>query len=297
MQVFNSSRQDWARAAVAVAALTLGSIGALGATPVSTSAGAGEQAGGQADGDDVGIGGPCNPNLPLRQEAACDPAEDLPDTDALMTQIKDYAGARFAGSWIDRSNPAAPVMKIGLTDRSEADQRFADSVTGNDRVIVVPARFTQAELESVSDSITADLKDQQYPFMVGPDVSAGIVTVQLPAARVEAVTSRLAAVLAAAPASNVRNALAKVNHDHADVSTLVNVSGGFDGLTNTDTRETYPKHTGGRYLVLDQISGDRVANCTSAFTIISDNGASMGLTAGHCATGYLATTSPSARTT
>lgn len=125
-------------------------------------------------------------------------------------------------------------MKIAITEQTEVDQLFVDSLTGSDpRIQVVGSELSAAELVAVSDAIADDLAEEPYPFMVGPDAPA-------------------------------------------------------DSVENVDTRTTYPKHTGGRHLVLDQISGSRLSNCTSAFTIKSDNGAFMGLTAGHCASGYLA---------
>lgn len=45
-------------------------------------------------------------------------------------QVKDYAGPRYAGQWIDRAESGRPVLEIGFVDKTRRDQDFLDSITG-----------------------------------------------------------------------------------------------------------------------------------------------------------------------
>lgn len=233
--------------------------------------------------DDEDDAGPCDPTAGWQKEGGCDPADDLPgtETDDFINRVKDYAGPRYAGQWIDRAGGPRPTLMIGFTDQTRRDQEFLDSITGNDRrVRAVKQVFSTAELAAVTSVITS----QPAQSMIGSDDRDNRVTYFVLVSDLEAARSQADAALRTSQDPLVRTAVGKV--PGASRERLFRVVP-WSGFRNTESRTTYPRHKGGRALTVDLANGYQEA-CTSAFTVETNaSGAAAGLTAGHCARGYL----------
>jgi hypothetical protein len=219
--------------------------------------------------------GPCDPSLPLMDENACDDADSLPDPDDVTAGISATVGAdRLAGVWIDR-DVSPSVLRVGIKDMTAADQAaLALATRANPRVQGVAAAFSLERLNRLADQVN-DLVATLDPKLV-------MVSVDIPDNRVEVDVS--SAGLANTVTSLVKTLLQSLNLPVA----VVKVIGGYVTPDVSATRNTIPPHAGGLNLTTYPLSGGGGSSCTTAYTVQSSGGAIMGLTAGHCATGYLA---------
>lgn len=232
------------------------------------------------DGDDAG---PCDPGLSWQDEEGCDPANDLPgsETDDFSERVEHYAGERYAGQWIDRADSRRPVLVVGFVDRTPRDQAFLDSLTGQDRrVRAAKQLFSTEELEAVTGAVVS----QPVQSMLGSDDRTNRVTLFVRPPDLENARKAALRELRASRDPLVISAFAKL-HGSA-TSRLFRVEA-WPGFKNAESRTTYPKHKGGRSLTVDLDNG-LSEQCTSAFTVETNaSAAPAGLTAGHCARGYL----------
>jgi hypothetical protein len=236
--------------------------------------------------DDVPVAYQCDPALPVHYEDACDSASSLPDPDAMVANVIAYAGDRYSGAWIDR-DAAEPAQVFALRDLTLTDRVYIASLApGSSQVVAVDALFSMKELDAVANAIGIALEFQGIAASIDSNEKVGAVTVGVLDGHADAVRRSLGALLAASGAVGVRSALRRLDEMSAPLGKLVKVSDD-EAQPFTDSRTTYPLHNGGLSLGLENIQTGVGSGCTSGFTIVSGGGTYMGLTAGHCASGYL----------
>jgi hypothetical protein len=221
------------------------------------------------DGSEGVIATRCDPNAAGTLEGWCDSADTLPDVGRILAAVQAQAGDRYAGRYLDRSG-ATPRQVIMFTNLTVRDQELLDTITdGDKRVVAAPATYTARELDEALNLLSDKLDKLNEDFRIGLRPSANAL------------------------------ALTVANRDMAqivsDVLVEANLPTGIVQLTVGDSaiepalnRNSYPPHAGGLRLELTDLDDLSVGLCTSGFSILSDGGTHMGVTAGHCATGYLA---------
>lgn len=229
----------------------------------------------------------CDSAAPINVESACDPAWELPDPEQTTEQVKAQVGDRYAGTWIDRTDPAVPRLAFRIIEITEADLVFLATLDPGRDVLGVNALFTQLELTAVADLLIEALTSDETEVAIDADEASGLVTVEVVNGRQNQVRRDVPGLLRRSENGRVKAALARLDRARAPMSALVRVGEQGKAAPFADTRTTYPKHNGGLELILRNITSGASSRCTSGWSVVSDNGTRMGLTAGHCASGYL----------
>lgn len=122
---------------------------------------------------DTDVARPAAAQPPRNFEAWVDPADRIVNLTLFVPAVRETFGERFGFIEIDRTDPAVPVVRVGVRNVSSADEAALAAIAESPQIVLENAKASEAQINAWKAAAGALMVGLDRNMMLGGDARTG----------------------------------------------------------------------------------------------------------------------------